>query len=191
MVDQEQAEEVAAIEGVQQAREGVELILSHPTGGEPWGGGNGRADIDDRDRATFAQAGEDRIGAVAQPLAPGRETFGGVPRHEGVVIAGADGDVAGIAERLQPGAGGLELGGGGEVDEVAGEGDVIGAVGANIVGEGPQNLRLMLWPLASPGEGAQSPLGEDVGARQRIGRRLQMRVGQVREAKGRQGGDGF
>jgi hypothetical protein len=41
----------------------------------------------------------------------------------------------------------------------------------------------VLAPLASPGDRAEQPLGREIGGPQRAGRRLEVRIGQMGEAK--------
>src|SRR5205814_8075399 len=79
--------------------------------------------------------------------------------HIGIMVAGHDGDPAGRPEVLEPLGGDNEFGGERDIDEVAGQGDVIGTGGANVGGHCQRYRRIMMEAAVSmPGNRADRAL---------------------------------
>ena len=133
-----------------------------------------------------AKVGEDRRAARLVACGPGRkrrlEKRHG-RAHVGVVIAGNEADVGRVAERPHPQRRAAELGRHADIDEIAGDGDMIGALRAQIRDE-PRQQGHVVEPLASPlpvdepHDALQPQIGE-AGHR----RGAQVRVGDVRDRK--------
>ena len=159
-------------------REGVELGGAEPAGGEQRPGRHAAVEADQRDFAATAQIGK----AIA--LGPRRE--GPLQRrqrvaHIGVVIAGRVGDVGLVPERAHPGGGALELGAQREIDGVAGHGDVIGRMGAQVGDDAGERLHVVdALARALPVDPAEESLQPQF-APGRKRRRAQMRVGEMRD----------
>jgi hypothetical protein len=90
------------------------------------------------------------------------------------------------AQGLQPQPGGLELGGRGVVGQVAGDGDMVGAMGLEVGDHRRQHLGPVFAVLATPGDATEQPFGQQVPPAERALGRRQVRVREVREAEYRQ-----
>ena len=101
----------------------------------------------------------------------------------GVVIAGDGGDAVGRADALEPGAGRGEFRLQRQVDEIAGDRDVIGSLGADVVDEGVQHLAAVVSvAIARPVQIAERPLAREI-AQPRFRHRRQMRIRQMRQGE--------
>ena len=99
----------------------------------------------------------------------------------GVVIAGNEAHVVGIAERLHPEGGEAELGGHADIDQIAGHRDMVRALCAQILDEAGEDAHVV-QPLAAalPVDVAHEALEAKIGeARQWRGRK--MRIGDMRD----------
>ena len=116
------------------------------------------------------------------PLAIGTVQRAG---HVGVVIAGHDRHPIGRAEILQPHLGAVHLLAGGEVDEVAGDGHVVGAVTLHVGDELDQRVAEHgALPVALPVDVAGDALGRELPIGE-FGKRAEMDVGKMGKAKHR------
>jgi hypothetical protein len=102
-----------------------------------------------------------------------------------VVIAGNDGDPIGFADVSQPRQRWREFRLQREIDQVAGDGDVVGPLRMQVRDQRIEHLApLIFMASARPVEIAERALARELGhPRRRQGR--QMRIGQMRQRKGR------
>ncbi len=126
MMDQHDAERLLALELREHLAEPRELIaVQRPVAAS---GGVG-SDVDSPISASGPRRrtkGKLLAAVAAHVVAPVACREAGGRAHIGVVIAGHDGDVARAAERCEPGARRREFVGQRQVDEIAGDRDVVG-----------------------------------------------------------------
>ena len=107
----------------------------------------------------------------------------GVKPHIGVVIAGDGGHSARRSEMMQPFRGADEFLGQAEIDEIAGDGDVVGLLLDDVAGDEVEDLAPMhVFPPAMPIDVAEHALAQQLaapGARHRA----QMNVGEMGEGE--------
>ncbi len=145
-----------------------------------------RGHADQRDIAAAAQIGEadrarDSVAVAMQIGRPGGERLPEHAGHIGVVIARHDGDVLRRTEGLQPFARRDDLAGQADIDEVAGDGDVVRPLRDQIVEQpGQHRSGQRMHAAAAPVHIAEHPFrGELAGADAR--QRTEMRIGEMGE----------
>ena len=99
------------------------------------------------------------------------------------MIAGHEADVGSLAQGLHPQRRALELGRHADIDQIPGDGDVIGALGAQVRDQALQK-RHVVEPFAPalPVDESHDPLETQIGEA-RHGRRAQVRVGDMRDGE--------
>jgi hypothetical protein len=182
MVEEDDTAEISRARLGEQRGEGVELRAPEPARRHQRPGRLPGGQADDRDVAANAQIGERRIAGVAgRPPGERRAEQRHRRPHIGVVISRHEAHVERVAERLHPGRSAAELGRHADVDEVARDRDVIGALGPQVHDQALEH-RHVVEPFAPalPVDVAHEALEPEVRAEGRR-RGRQMRVGDVRD----------
>ena len=100
------------------------------------------------------------------PRLPGGQRRLECARHIGVVIAAYGGDLFGLSQQLQPLTRGLYFGIEAQIDEVTGDGDVVGPGVPDVGDEALRGFRkMMARAIALPVDITGDPLGHEVAAR--------------------------
>jgi len=188
MVQQDDPAGVLTLDLVQHGAEGADLEPAQPAGGEGrWRGDRGRH-ADQGDRATPAQKGEGVALAAAAAVAahvvrPMRPGLAPLHLDIGVVVAWNHRDVLWRSQLAQPDRRLDELRRQRDVDQIAGDRDVVRLLLAQIRHQRVEHFAAMDAVAASlPGNVAQDPLVEQgTGADPRHWPQVQ--VGQVGQAK--------
>ncbi len=186
-MDHDHAEQALLRRLVEQRAEPVRLVLAEKAVGHEGRGGARRRHADQRHLAAHAQIGKGvavgrRVQAVARhPGAPGAADLVEGARHIGVVIARHDRNILGRAQRLQPEPRQLDLAVERQIDEVAGDGEMVDA-GRLDVGDDRAEHAVMhdVAAVALPVDVADHALGREVAIGY-IGKRTEMDIGNMRE----------
>ena len=181
---------------IEQARQPAQLALAEPPGGESGrrrhcgrhaDQGHRPAPAQERERVALGPAAVGTVAAhVVGPVRPGL-----APLHLdiGVVVAGNDRDGIGRAQLAQPARGLHELGRQRDVDQIAGDRDMVRRLGAHVLDQRVQHLAAMdAIAAALPGQVAEHPLVHQ-RPRRDARHRAQMQVRQMGEAEPRPAGD--
>jgi len=169
------------------AVERIELRAAKPAGGHQRRRRHRRGDPDQRQRPAPAHERKRRAvrRGIAAQILPERagETMPRRP-HIGVVIAGHDRDPLRRADAFEPGLGRGEFRLQRQVDEVAGDRDVVRALRLHVGDQRVQHLAAVIFvAVAGPVEIAQRALAREI-AKLRLGQGRQMRIGQMRQREG-------
>ena len=150
-------------------------------------GGHGARHADQRHR--LADADERETGRAAVVAGHERRPCLGVVAdgagQVGIVIAGDDGDVPLLAERCKPGAGGVDLRRQPDIDQVAGDRDVVRLRAAEVVDQRDEAGRTERCGTPAPPVGvAEGALRGEVAPADRR-QRPEMRIGEMGESEHR------
>ena len=182
MVDQDHAAAIG--EAREQRVEARDLLRAEPAGGEKRRGRHRAREADQRERPAPAHEGKAQVGGirrvVAHELPPGR-VRGERLAHIGVVIAGHQRHVVRRAERVQPRARRRVFRQQPDIDEVAGDRDVVGRLRVQVAHQELDPLGAVdPVPGVPPMQIAEHALVGEL-AQPRPRQRREMRVGEMSE----------
>ena len=185
MVDQQDAERAFLAEAAEMIAQAAGLAAAEPAGGEPRAAGPGARCADKGDVAAAADEGKTvlqrQVAGHVRPPRMHRAAQGA--GHIGIVIAGYHREVVGQAEIVEPVAGGGDFHIEGDVDEVAGDRDVVRGLCLHIVEQQVEPAgRHRAGAGAMPVDVADHTLGNEV-AEAGVGHGTQVRVRKMGEAK--------
>jgi high affinity sulfate transporter 1 len=186
VVDEDDAEAVAILaERAKNLLGGLALAPVEAPGGDEGQRRDRRGQADKGDRPPPTHVGKDLFAAVVaagEGADRGQQAFEGA-RHIGVVVAGDEAHRFGRSEAVEEEAGGRPFVRQSDVGDVAGAGDVIGLLRADVADEGGEKLHVVHGAAGAP---PVHPAGEALVQKVPEGRprqRTDMRVGEMGEAE--------